>query len=89
MTEVKAAQYESEKSFRTKLQDMAKKSTETIESLQVNSNQMSTVAIISLLIRNYSVRVSCILLALKTLMKEMVMKRHLCKIEKPRFLLFF
>lgn len=36
MTEVKAAQYESEKSFRTKLQDMTKKSTETIETLQVS-----------------------------------------------------
>lgn len=35
MTEVKAAQYESEKSYRTKLQELAKKNAETVEVLQV------------------------------------------------------
>lgn len=35
MTEVKAAQYESEKSYRTKLQELTKKNAETVEVLQV------------------------------------------------------
>lgn len=36
MTEVKAAQYESEKSFRTKLAELSKKSSESVDQLQVS-----------------------------------------------------
>jgi hypothetical protein len=35
MTEIKAAQYESEKSLRTKLADLSKLNFEAVESLQV------------------------------------------------------
>jgi len=35
MTEVKAAQYESEKLYRAKLTEMAKKNAETVDILQV------------------------------------------------------
>ena len=36
ITEIKAGQYESEKSFRLKIADITKKSDETIETLQVS-----------------------------------------------------
>lgn len=35
MTEIKAAQYESEKSFRTKITELSKTNSEAVESLQV------------------------------------------------------
>ncbi|KAH3736049.1 protein FAM76B-like [Dreissena polymorpha] len=40
ITEIKAAQYESEKSFRTKLTDLSKKSSETIETLQSKNRDL-------------------------------------------------
>lgn len=42
MTEVKAAQYESEKILRTKLTDISKKNMETLETLQVGSQHTTS-----------------------------------------------
>ena len=36
ITEIKAAQYESEKTFRAKIQDLSKKNTELAENLSVS-----------------------------------------------------
>ncbi|XP_045196648.2 protein FAM76B-like [Mercenaria mercenaria] len=40
MTEVKAAQYESDKSFRTKLSELTKKNTEAVETLQAKNREL-------------------------------------------------